>query len=73
MTAVTVMRTDASRPGRVVFGVYQGDPNGGGYRLVFYPDARTGENTVELIRKSSRGTLSLIEDHPRFRELTGTR
>lgn len=61
MTAVTVLRTDANRPGRVVFGVYQGDPNGGGYRLVLYPDAQNGENTVELIRKSSRGTLSLIE------------
>ena len=61
MTAVTVMRTDANRPGRIVFGVYQGEPNGGGYRLVLYPDAQNGENTVELIRKSSRGTLSLIE------------
>ena len=57
------MRTDANRPGRVVFGVYQGEPNGGGYRLVLYPDAQQGENTVELIRKSSRGTLSLIEFH----------
>ena len=43
----------SSLQGQFEIGVYQGNPNGNGYRLVFQPGA--GNGSIELLRLGSRG------------------
>lgn len=57
------LRAMTGGAGRVVMGVYQGEPSGPGYRLVYLPAAAPGQNVFELLRKSGRGTLSLIASY----------
>lgn len=62
--AVTVrlsIRSMQNTLGRVGFGPYQGDATGGGYRLYYLTGSTPGERRFELVRRSSRGTVSTIE------------
>jgi hypothetical protein len=47
--------------GKVGVGPYQGEPGGGGYRLFYLTGSEPGERRFELVRRSSRGTVSTIE------------
>lgn len=62
--AVTVrlsLRAMQNTQGRVGFGPYQGEATGGGYRLYYLTGSAPGERRFELVRRSSRGTVSTIE------------
>ncbi|MEX0921474.1 MAG: hypothetical protein WD489_08050 [Rhodovibrionaceae bacterium] len=47
--------------GKVGVGPYQGEATGGGYRLYYLTGSQPGERRFELLRRSSRGTVSTIE------------
>ena len=57
---MTSRQVDASSP-RFEFGPYQGANATAGYRLVYVPGAKAGVPSLELVRLSSRGTVSTIE------------
>ena len=51
--AIDITIDVSSLQGQFEVGVYQGNPNGSGYRLVLLPGAKNG--TIELLRVGSRG------------------
>ena len=55
------LRPVQNTQGRVGVGPYQGEPGGGGYRLFYLTGSQLGERSFELVRRSSRGTVSTIE------------
>ena len=61
LTVRLSLRPVEGTQGRVGVGPYQGEPGGGGYRLFYLTGAQPGERSFELVRRSSRGTVSTIE------------
>lgn len=61
LTVRLSIRSMQNTLGRVGFGPYQGEATGGGYRLYYLTGSAPGERRFELIRRSSRGTVSTIE------------
>ncbi len=61
LTLRMTLRPLANTQGRVGFGPYQGEPDGGGYRLYYLTGSNDNERAFELVRRSSRGTVSTIE------------
>lgn len=61
LTVRMSLRAMQDTQGRVGFGPYQGEASGGGYRLFYLTGSAPGERRFELVRRSSRGTVSTVE------------